>query len=326
MGFRTAEILIGKRMSKKFAITFPGQGSQSVGMLSDLAAVDPIVRETFAVGSEALGIDLWALSQNGPKEKLDDTRITQPLMLCAGIGVMRALDRRLDRPATVMAGHSLGEYTALVAAGVLDLADAMRLVALRGSFMDEAVPAGTGAMAAILGLEDEQVRAVCEQGAQGQVAAAVNFNTPGQVVVAGHTAAVARVVELARAAGAKRAVLLDVSVPSHCILMQPAATRLEGALQDVTFNMPRVPVLHNVDASQAGDTDEIRRLLVEQLCNPVRWVGIVREMAERGVQLVVEAGPGKVLTGLARRIDKSLDALAVFDPASLDKAVEAINA
>ena len=313
-------------MSKRFAITFPGQVSQSVGMLADLAAAYPIVRETFAEGSDALGMDLWALSQDGPKERLDDTRITQPLMLCAGIGVMRVLDRQLGRPAIVMAGHSLGEYTALVAAGVLDLAEATRLVSSRGSFMDEAVPAGTGAMAAILGLDDDQVRAVCAEGTQGQVAAAVNYNTPGQVVVAGDAAAVARVIDLAKAAGAKRAVMLDVSVPSHCSLMKPAAARLEAALQDVTFKMPVVPVLHNVNVSQAADIAEMRRLLVEQLCSPVRWVETIHEMARRGAEVVVEAGPGKVLSGLVRRIDKSIEAFPVYDPASLDHAVESTNA
>jgi [acyl-carrier-protein] S-malonyltransferase len=295
-------------------------------MLADLAAAYPIVRETFAEGSDSLGMDLWALSQHGPKERLDDTRITQPLMLCAGIGVMRVLDRQLGRPAIVMAGHSLGEYTALVAAGVLDLAEATRLVALRGSFMDEAVPAGTGAMAAILGLDDDQIRAVCAEGAQGQVAAAVNYNTPGQVVVAGDAAAVARVIDLAKAAGAKRAVMLDVSVPSHCSLMKPAAARLEAALQDVTFKMPVVPVLHNVNVSQAADIAEMRRLLVEQLCSPVRWVETIHEMARRGAEVVLEAGPGKVLSGLVRRIDKSIEAFPVYDPASLDNAVESMNA
>ena len=313
-------------MSKKFAITFPGQGSQSVGMLAELAAEHSIVRETFAEGSDALGMDLWALSQHGPKEKLDDTRVTQPLMLCAGIAVMRVLDQQLGRPAIVMAGHSLGEYTALVAAGVLDLAQATRLVALRGSFMDEAVPAGTGAMAAILGLDDDQVRAVCAEGAQGQVAAAVNYNTPGQVVVAGDAAAVERVIGLAKAAGAKRAVMLDVSVPSHCSLMKPAAARLEAALLDVTFKMPVVPVLHNVNVSVAGDIVEMRRLLVEQLCSPVRWVETVREVAGRGAEVVLEAGPGKVLSGLVRRIDRSIEAFPVYDPASLDNAVESVNA
>jgi [acyl-carrier-protein] S-malonyltransferase len=280
-------------MSKKIAITFPGQGSQSVGMLADLAAAHPLVRETFAEGSDALGIDLWSLSQEGPKEQLNETQNTQPALLCAGMSVMRVLEQQIPQQPVVMAGHSLGEYTALVAAGVLSLADATRLVAMRGRFMQEAVPAGSGAMAAILGLDDQQVKAVCAEGAQGQVAEAVNFNSPGQVVVAGDAEAIARVADLAKAAGARRALILDVSVPSHCALMKPAA---------------------------------IQQLLVEQLFGPVRWVETVQAIAGRGAEVVLEAGPGKVLVGLIKRIDKSLVALPVFDPASLDIAMESINA
>ncbi|MGB5763018.1 MAG: ACP S-malonyltransferase [Sedimenticolaceae bacterium] len=313
-------------MSKKVAITFPGQGSQSVGMLAELAAVHPIVRETFEEGSDALGVDLWALSQDGPKERLNETQNTQPALLCAGMGVMRVLEQQMAAPPLVMAGHSLGEYTALVAAGVLGLGDATRLVAMRGRFMQDAVPAGTGAMAAILGLDDDQVRAVCAEGAQGQVAAAVNFNSPGQVVVAGNAEAIARVTELAKAAGAKRALLLDVSVPSHCALMKPAAERLAEAMQSINFNAPVVPVLHNVNVAEATDPVEIQKLLVEQLFCPVRWVETVQAIAGRGAEIVLEAGPGKVLAGLIKRIDKTLPALPVFDPASLENAMESINA
>ncbi|MCG6966941.1 MAG: ACP S-malonyltransferase [Chromatiaceae bacterium] len=313
-------------MSKKIAITFPGQGSQSVGMLADLAATHRVVRQTFTEGSDALGIDLWQLSQEGPKEKLNETQNTQPALLCAGMAVMRVLQESLGQSPIVMAGHSLGEYTALVAAGVLDLADAVRLVAMRGRFMQEAVPAGTGAMAAILGLEDEQVRALCADAAQGQVAEAVNFNSPGQVVVAGNAEAIARVADLAKAAGAKRALLLDVSVPSHCALMRPAAERLAQAMQDITFNAPRVPVLHNASVDVATEPAAIRQLLVDQLYSPVRWVETVQAIAGRGAELVIEAGPGKVLIGLIKRIDKSLEALPVFDPATLDNVREALNA
>jgi len=313
-------------MSKKVAITFPGQGSQSVGMLAELAAVHPIVRETFEEGADALGVDLWALSQDGPKERLNETQNTQPALLCAGMGVMRVLEQQMAAPPLVMAGHSLGEYTALVAAGVLGLGDATRLVAMRGRFMQDAVPAGTGAMAAILGLDDDQVRAVCAEGAQGQVAAAVNFNSPGQVVVAGNAEAIARVTELAKAAGAKRALLLDVSVPSHCALMKPAAERLAEAMQSINFNAPVVPVLHNVNVAEATDPAEIQKLLVEQLFCPVRWVETVQAIAGCGAEIVLEAGPGKVLAGLIKRIDKTLPALPVFDPASLENAMEAINA
>jgi [acyl-carrier-protein] S-malonyltransferase len=295
-------------------------------MLADLAAAHPLVRETFAEGSDALGIDLWSLSQEGPKEQLNETRNTQPALLCAGMSVMRVLEQQIPQQPVVMAGHSLGEYTALVAAGVLSLADATRLVAMRGRFMQEAVPAGSGAMAAILGLDDQQVKAVCAEGAQGQVAEAVNFNSPGQVVVAGDAEAIARVADLAKAAGARRALILDVSVPSHCALMKPAAERLAEAMQSLTFNTPRVPVLHNVNVEEARDPAAIQQLLVEQLFCPVRWVETVQAIAGRGAEVVLEAGPGKVLVGLIKRIDKSLVALPVFDPASLDIAMESINA
>jgi len=295
-------------------------------MLADLAAAHPLVRETFAEGSDALGIDLWSLSQEGPKEQLNETQNTQPALLCAGMSVMRVLEQQIPQHPVVMAGHSLGEYTALVAAGVLSLADATRLVAMRGRFMQEAVPAGSGAMAAILGLDDQQVKAVCAEGAQGQVAEAVNFNSPGQVVVAGDAEAIARVADLAKAAGARRALILDVSVPSHCALMKPAAERLAEAMQSLTFNTPRVPVLHNVNVEEARDPAAIQQLLVEQLFCPVRWVETVQAIAGRGAEVVLEAGPGKVLVGLIKRIDKSLVALPVFDPASLDIAMESINA
>lgn len=313
-------------MAKSVGVTFPGQGSQAVGMLADLASTYPVVRDVFVEGSDALNVDLWSLSQQGPKEKLDETQNTQPALLCAGVGVMRVLEEVMDAAPVVMAGHSLGEYSALVAAGVLDLADAVRLVARRGRYMQEAVPAGTGAMAAILGLDDDAVRRVCADAAQGQVAEAVNFNSPGQVVVAGHAEAVARAADLAKAAGAKRALLLDVSVPSHCALMRPAAERLAEALAAIDFAAPRIPVLHNVNVDEATDASTVRRLLVEQLYSPVRWVETVQAIAGRGVQVVIEAGPGKVLSGLVKRIDRSLTAAPVFDPASLDSAMEAIDA
>ncbi len=313
-------------MTRKIAITFPGQGSQSVGMLAELAAAHPIVVETFQEGSDAVGVDLWALSQEGPKEILNETQNTQPALLCAGAAVMRVLQLQSVPAPVVLAGHSLGEYTALVAAGSIGLADAARLVAQRGAFMQDAVPAGTGAMAAILGLDDDKVREVCAEGAQGQVAEAVNFNSPGQVVVAGNAEAIRRVAELAKAAGAKRALLLDVSVPSHCALMKPAAERLAEAMAAIPFTSPRIPVLHNVSVAEANDPAAIRQLLVEQLFSPVRWVETVRAIADRDVDVVLEAGPGKVLAGLIKRIDKSLTALPVFDPASLEAAMESINA
>lgn len=313
-------------MAKMIALTFPGQGSQSVGMLSELAKAHPLVRDTFAAGGEALGIDLWQLSQEGPKERLNATENTQPALLCAGVAVQRLLVAETGLQPLVMAGHSLGEYSALVAAGVLALDDAVRLVALRGRLMQQAVPAGSGAMAAILGLTDEQVGQVCAEAAQGQIVAAVNFNSPGQVVVAGDAAAVTRAAELAKASGAKRAIMLEVSVPSHCALMRPAAEQLAEALRDIVLNPPMVPVLHNVTVGEATDPAAIRQLLVDQLYRPVRWAETVQEIVARGASLMIEAGPGKVLVGLAKRIDKSLEALAVFDPPSLEAAMESINA
>lgn len=313
-------------MTNKLAIVFPGQGSQSVGMLAGLAEVHGVVRETFEEGSAALGVDLWAMSQGGPKEVLDQTENTQPALLCAGVAVWRVLQQQgLGAPA-IMAGHSLGEYTALVAAGALPLADAARLVATRGRLMQEAVPAGTGAMAAILGLDDAQVIAVCAEAAQGEVVSAVNFNSPGQVVIAGQAAAVERAAALAKSAGAKRALMLDVSVPSHCALMRPAAERLARVLEEQPVAMPAIPVLHNVTVQEAADPAAIRRLLIEQLYSPVRWVETVQAMAARGVGTVIEAGPGKVLAGLVKRIDKSLNVLPVADPAGLDTARESLHA
>ena len=313
-------------MTNKLAIVFPGQGSQSVGMLAGLAETHSVVRETFEEGSAALGLDLWSMSQEGPKEALDQTHNTQPALLCAGVAVWRVLEREGVPAPAVMAGHSLGEYTALVAAGALPLADAALLVATRGRLMQEAVPAGTGAMAAILGLDDARVIAVCDEAAQGEVVSAVNFNSPGQVVIAGHAAAVERAAGLAKAAGAKRALMLDVSVPSHCALMLPAAQRLAAVLEELSLDLPKVPVLHNVTVQAAADPAAIRRLLVEQLYSPVRWVETVQAMAALGVDTVIEAGPGKVLAGLIKRIDKSLNVLPVADPAGLETARESLHA
>ncbi len=309
----------------RLAMTFPGQGSQSVGMLGDLAAAFPLVRETFEEASDALGSDLWTLSQQGPAEELNRTENTQPAMLAADIAVWRVWNDQGGPEPMLLAGHSLGEYAALVAAGAMGFADAVRLVRERGRLMQQAVPAGEGAMAAILGLEDDQVRSICAEAAQGEVAEAVNFNSPGQVVIAGNAGAIARAVELAKAAGAKRALPLDVSVPSHCALMRDAAQRLREVLQSVTVEAPRIPVLHNVTVEPAGDPEAIRDLLARQLHGPVRWVETVRAMREQGAEALVEAGPGKVLTGLCKRIDRQITALPVFDGASLEKALETIN-
>ncbi len=309
----------------EFAITFPGQGSQSVGMLAELAASFPVVSETFQEASEALGLDLWQLTQDGPAEELNRTQNTQPAMLAAGTAVWRVWLSQGGPGPAVMAGHSLGEYTALVAADSLKFTDAVRLVRERGRLMQQAVPQGEGAMAAILGLSDDQVRAVCEQAAGSEVAEPVNFNSPGQVVVAGNASAIARAVDLAKEAGAKRALLLDVSVPSHCALMRGAADELFEYMQGVPMDAPRIPVLHNVDVAVAATPEAVRERLQQQLYSPVRWVETVQALAGRGASLLIEAGPGKVLTGLSKRIDKSLTGLPVFDGPSLEKALEAVN-
>ena len=311
--------------SMNYAFVFPGQGAQSVGMLGDLAASFPIVRHTFEEASDALGYDLWTLIQDGPEAELNRTEKTQPAMLTAGVAVYRVLADQVDLKPTAMAGHSLGEYTALTAAGAWTLADAVRLVALRGQLMQQAVPEGEGAMAAILGLSDEDVRAVCTEAAQGDVCEAVNFNSPGQVVIAGNRAAVERAQKLAQAKGAKRVVPLPVSVPSHCTLMKPAAEKLGEALADVEMAMPVVPVLHNVDAAPRDDVDSIREALVVQLYQPVQWVRTIEQMKAGGVTQLFELGPGKVLTGLNRRIDRRMPITPVFDPASVEAALQQLE-
>lgn len=302
-----------------YAFVFPGQGSQSVGMLAELAESHSQVQEVFAEASEALGYDLWDVIQNDADGKLNQTDITQPAMLASGIAVYRTLTSQKEVAPAFMAGHSLGEYTALVASGAMSLAQGVSLVALRGQLMQSAVPAGQGAMAAVLGLEDAQVVAVCEQ-AEG-VVEAVNFNSPGQVVIAGNKEAVEAAMALATEAGASRVVPLPVSVPSHCSLMKPAAEQLAEKLADTDIAMPSVPVLHNVNFSQAQSPEEIKELLVQQLYRPVQWVETVNAMKTRGVEALYELGPGKVLMGLNRRIDRKMGMQAVFDNASLEKAL-----
>jgi len=304
----------------KLAFVFPGQGSQSVGMLDALAAVYPLVNSTFNEASDALGYDLWSIVSSGPEDRLNKTEITQPAMLAAGVAVWRVWEADGGPMPTVMAGHSLGEYTALTCAGALAFGDAIRLVADRGRYMQEAVPAGQGAMAAVVGLEDDQVRALCDLNAQGEVLSPVNFNSPGQVVIAGTAAAVARVVENAKNAGAKLAKTLPVSVPSHCALMHPAAERMRERLLQLQIGTPRIPVLHNVHVRSESAPDAIREALVKQVESPVRWVETVRSMAADGVQKLIECGPGKVLAGLNKRIDKNLQTLAVYDPESFRQA------
>jgi len=303
------------------AFVFPGQGSQSTGMLNALATDYAEVEATYRTAGAVLGYDLWDIVQNGPAEKLNNTDITQPAMLAAGVAVWRVWQAKGGTQPAVLAGHSLGEYTALVCGGSLSFEDGIKLVAERGRLMQEAVPVGTGAMAAVLGLDDDTVRAVCVDAAGSEVVEAVNFNSPGQVVVAGHKAAVERAVELAKAKGAKRALLLPVSVPSHCALMQPAAEKLAALLEEVTIQVPQIPVINNVDVATPGDPATIRSALVRQLYNPVRWVETVQRMAADGVGRLIECGPGKVLVGLNKRIDRNMAAEAVYDPDTLTAAL-----
>jgi [acyl-carrier-protein] S-malonyltransferase len=313
-------------MKPTLAFLFPGQGSQSVGMLARLAQESSKVEETFAEASQALGFDLWRLVQEGPEEALNQTVNTQPALLAAGVAVWRVwCERTPVRPAW-MAGHSLGEYTALVCAESLAFADAVRLVAERGRLMQNAVPAGKGAMAAILGLEDHLVVSLCREiaASDGAVSAA-NFNAPGQVVIAGETEAVAKACALAKAKGAKRAVVLPVSVPSHCPLMQPAAEEFARALAQVPFAMPKIDVVHNVDVGTHAAPEVIRAMLKEQLYSPVRWSDTIRFLRDQGVRHFIECGPGKVLTGLNKRIVPDCQAWPLFDPETLNYALEAVG-
>jgi [acyl-carrier-protein] S-malonyltransferase len=300
----------------KFAFVFPGQGSQSRGMMDGYADF-PAVRNTFAEASDVLKQDLWQLVAEGSDADLNATVNTQPIMLTAGVAVYRAWQSQHGATPAMMAGHSLGEYTALVAAGALSFADALPLVRYRAQCMQQAVPEGVGGIAAILGLDDETVRAVCSEGAQGEVLEAVNFNSPGQVVIAGNRAAVERGMELAKAKGAKRAIMLPMSVPSHCRLLEGAAEKLRDYLVTVTVQAPVIPVLHNADVKSYADGASIRDALVRQLYSPVRWVETVLEFGKRGITHNVECAPGKVLAGLNKRIDTNQQAIAINDGAAL---------
>ncbi len=307
----------------KFAFVFPGQGSQSVGMMAAYGD-HAVVRDTFAEAAEALGQDLWALVQDGPAEQLNLTVNTQPAMLAAGVAVYRLWQAQGGPTAAMMAGHSLGEYTALSCAGAIGFQDAVKLVRLRAEAMQSAVAEGVGAMAAVLGLDDATVRAVCSEAAQGEVLEAVNFNSPGQVVIAGNKAAVERGMALAKEKGAKRALPLPVSVPSHCALMKPAAEKLLAAMQSVEIKAPTVPVIHNADVAAYSDAAQIRDALARQLYSPVRWVESVQHIAGQGVALMLEAGPGKVLAGLNKRI-VDVPTLALADATGLDEALAKVN-
>lgn len=304
----------------KFAFVFPGQGSQSRGMMngySDFSAV----RDTFSEASDILKQDLWELATEGDDADLNTTVNTQPLMLTAGVAVYRAWQSQNGTQPTMMAGHSLGEYTALVAAGALSFIDALPLVRYRAQCMQQAVPEGVGGIAAILGLDDEAVRAVCAEGAQGEVLEAVNYNSPGQVVIAGNRAAVERGMEIAKTKGAKRAILLPMSVPSHCSLLKGAAEQLRAYLQNVSLHAPSIPVLHNADVASYNDAASIKDALVRQLYSPVRWVETIQAFGKQGIAHNVECAPGKVLAGLNKRIDTNQQALAINDGDALKAAL-----
>ncbi|MDH5517759.1 MAG: ACP S-malonyltransferase [Gammaproteobacteria bacterium] len=307
----------------KFAFVFPGQGSQSVGMLADFYSEYPEVRATFDEAGDALGYDLWDLVQNGPAEKLNQTEFTQPAVLTAGVAMYRAFTASTELKPAMMAGHSLGEYAALVCAGALSLADAVQLVAARGQLMQQAVPEGQGAMAAILGLDDDTLIAICQQ--VDGVVQAVNFNSPGQVVIAGETDAVNAAIELAKEANAKRALPLPVSVPSHSSLMQGAAEKLAEKLAVIKSVMPDVPVFHNVTAQPSTSIEAMNAALKEQLYNPVLWVDTVNNLIEAGIEATVECGPGKVLSGLNKRINKDIPSLALVSPDGMKKVIEELQ-
>lgn len=306
------------------AFTFPGQGSQSIGMLAGMAADFAQIRETFAEASEVLGYDLWALCQDGPEARLNATEQTQPAMLAAGVAVARVWQAAGGPSPSLAAGHSLGEYAALVRAGSLAFRDAVSLVAARGRYMQEAVPEGQGAIAALLGLDDAQVLDLCESATDrraGRIVSAVNFNAPGQVVIAGHASAVADAIALAEKRGARKAIKLPMSVPVHCELMEPARERLVAKLDGIAVNSPEFPVVQNADNQPHEDAAAIRDALARQLTKPVRWVESVTRLREHGATVLVEPGPGRILTGLNKRIDRSLNTMAVHDGASLEKAL-----
>lgn len=306
----------------QLAFVFPGQGSQAIGMLNGFAG-NPVVADTIAEASDALSLDLGKLIAEGPKEDLDLTTNTQPVMLASAVAFYRAWIAAGGKLPALLAGHSLGEYSALVAAGVIDFKDAVPLVRLRARAMQEAVPVGQGGMAAILGLSDDDVRAACAEAAQGEIVEPVNFNAPAQVVIAGHKAAIERACEAAKAKGAKRALPLPVSAPFHSSLLKPASDRLREHLAGIAFSQPAIPVINNVDVAIVSDPQAIKDALVRQAASPVRWVETVQAMAASGITRVIECGPGKVLTGLVKRIDGNLAADAIFDQASLDAMLEA---
>ena len=310
---------------QRFGFVFPGQGSQKLGMLAELATAHPEVEDTFKEASDDLGIDLWQVAQLDSENNLDQTQITQPVLLSASVAIWRAWCAQQAPAPSIMAGHSLGEYSALVCAGVLEFADAVKLVHQRGLYMQAAVVPGAGKMAAIVGLENYQINEACEQAAQGQVVSAANYNSIGQTVIAGDVEAVERAMALCKEAGAKRALPLNVSVPSHCALMQPAAEQLQQSLNDVDFSSAKIPVVQNVNAQINSNAEEIKEYLIKQLYAPVLWVDSVRLMHKAGVQKLIECGPGKVLSGLIRRIEPEISCFGSDDVHGLETAIAEVT-
>lgn len=311
----------------KFAIVFPGQGSQSIGMMNGYTDL-PIIRETFSEASDILGKDFWALAEDGPVDDLNLTINTQPMMLVAGVAVYRAWINLGGKKPTHLAGHSLGEYTALVASEALTFSDALSLVRFRAQVMQEAVPEGVGGIAAILGLDDETIKTVCDEvvnESSGVSLAPVNFNSPGQVVIAGHKTAVLQGMAVAKTKGAKRAVLLPMSIPSHCMLMRPAAHKMQQQLEQIKLESPKIPVLHNVDVQQHYEPSAIKDILVKQLYSPVQWVNTIHALIANGVTHVAECGPGKILVGLNKRIDRKLQNLPLADSEAMRQAIALLN-
>ncbi len=312
--------------NQQLAFVFPGQGSQKVGMLAAVAAANPVVEESFAEASEVLGYDLWQLAQQGPQEAQNLTERTQPLLLAASVALWRVWQQRSSVRPSLLAGHSLGEFSALVCAGSLAFVDAVKLVRARGQFMQSAVPVGVGAMAAVLGMEDQQIVDICaEVSRPGAVVEAVNFNSPGQVVIAGHAGAVEQGIERLKAAGCKRAMPLPVSAPFHTSLMVPAGEQLAQVLEGIELKAPVIPVVHNVHAQAESDPGRIRELLIQQISSPVKWTGCVQFMVAKGIATTVECGPGRVLSGLNKRVDKSLNCLGIDEVDGLEQALAALS-
>ncbi len=307
------------------AFVFPGQGSQKIGMLAEAAEVFPLIKDVFSEASEALGYDMWHLVQQGEQDEINLTEKTQPILLTSSVALWRVWQDKGGLLPAVMSGHSLGEFTALVCAGALEFSDAVKLVRARGQFMQTAVPVGEGAMAAIIGLDDELINQICQDAAQGECVQAVNYNSPGQVVIAGKAAAVERAIDKLEEAGAKRALPLPVSAPFHTDMMRPAGEKLAVELQSVTINTPEIPVMHNVHAKTESDPENIRSLLVEQIYSPVKWTSCVQAMVEMGITSTVECGPGKVLSGLNKRIHSPMDCYAIEQSDALENALSALS-